>query len=121
MTPPDHSSQALPYPGGRRFRAARSVPRIGGEGGVADRLQARKHRVRMIRRRVVAIAVATFLATSGGIFVQLASGNDPALLKSATPRATAAASTSGSNSTGSSASSGASSSGKATAVTTSAS
>ncbi len=121
MTPPDQSSHALPYPGGRRSKAARSVPRIGGESVVAERLQARKHRVRTIRRRVVAIATATFLATSGGIFVQLATGNDPALLKSATPRTTAAASASGSSSTGSSASSGASSPAKATAVTTSAS
>jgi cytoskeletal protein RodZ len=56
---------------------------------VAERLRARQHRVSVIRRRVVAIAMAMFLASSGGIFVQLVSGNDPALAKSATKTAVA--------------------------------
>jgi len=101
---------------------------------VAERLRARKHRIRAIRRRVVALATAMFLASSGGILVQLVTGNDPALAKAAAAKAAKVASTAGksssSGSTSSSstpgastsgASSGSSSSGTATAVTTSSS
>ena len=127
MTPPDASSHALPFPGaGARGPAPRANPRPAAQGLVAERLQARNRRIKAIRRRVVGIAAAMFLATSGGITLQLVSGNDPALAKSAAKTTTAAstASNSGSTSTastGSSTSSGSSSSGTTTAVTTSAS
>jgi hypothetical protein len=56
-------------------------------------LLARRQRVRLIRRRVVGLATGLFLATTGGILVQLVSGHDPAL---ATGQTTASqASTSG--------------------------
>ena len=45
---------------------------------VAQRLRARERRVSVIRRRVVAIALALFLALWSVIFLQLVSGNDPA-------------------------------------------
>jgi hypothetical protein len=128
MTPPDASSHALPFPGaGARRPAPRANPRpAAAQGLVAERLRARGRRIKTIRRRVVGIAAAMFLATSGGITLQLVSGNDPALAKSAakTTAAASTASTSGSTSTastGSSTSSGSSSSGTTTAVTTSAS
>ena len=100
---------------------------------MAERLRARKRRIRAIRCRVVALATAMFLATSGGVLVQLVTGNDPALAKAAAAKtASATSKSSGSGSTSSSstsktgastsgASSGSSSSGTATAVTTSSS
>jgi hypothetical protein len=51
---------------------------------VAARLRARRERVRAIRRRVAGLAAATFLATSGVIFAQLVTGNDPALARKTT-------------------------------------
>jgi hypothetical protein len=44
-------------------------------------LQQRRLRVRIIRRRVLGAATAIFLASTGGIFVQLVSGHDPALAR----------------------------------------
>lgn len=129
MTPAGASTHALPSPAPRR-QAARPETRPGATGLVAERLQARRHRVAQIRRRVAAIAATTFLATSGGIFVQLATGNDPVLASTAakTATVTTAASTpsgsttntasSGSTSSGTTSSS-SSGSGNATAVTTS--
>lgn len=88
MTPPDSYSQALPHP-----RAGRPTPRVvrqpPAQGLVAQRLRARARRVKVIRRRIVAIASATFLATSTGIMVQLVSGHDPALVRSAAAAKTA--------------------------------
>jgi hypothetical protein len=125
MTPPDTASQTLPLPGRRPARNADSRPST--HGLVAERLQARRRRTTAIRRRVVGIAAALFLAVSGGIFVQLVTGNDPALV-SAAAKTTAVASTpsSGSSSSGAttssgSSNSGSSSSGAPSAVTTSAS
>ena len=120
MTPPDTASHALPLPARRPARSAGSRPST--HGLVAERLQARRRRTTAIRRRVVAIAAAMFLAVSGGIFVQLVTGNDPALV-SAAAKTTPVASTpsSGSTSSGATTSSGSSSSGAPTAVTTSAS
>jgi hypothetical protein len=133
MTPADFSSDARPAPVTGRAKP-RSAAGTGAEGLVAKRLRARKHRIRAIRRRVVALATAMFLASSGGILVQLVTGNDPALAKAAAAKAAKVASTAGksssSGSTSSSstpgastsgASSGSSSSGRATAVTTSSS
>lgn len=45
----------------------------------AERLQARRRRTKVIRKRVVALAVTGFLALWGVIFAQLVSGHDPAL------------------------------------------
>ena len=125
MTPPDASSHALPFPAARPTPRSKAQPTA--SGVVAERLKARQRRVSQIRRRVAAIAAATFLATTGGIFVQLASGNDPALVAAAartaaaTTASTSSGTTSGSSSSSSGSTSGSSSSsstsGKATAVT----
>ena len=42
-------------------------------------LAARRARVRRIRGRIAAAATALFLALFSGLYVQMASGNDPAL------------------------------------------
>lgn len=127
MIPLDFPSRARPFPVARR-QAPRSAGGSGANRVVAERLRSRKRRIRVIRTRVVAIATATFLASSGGILVQLVTGNDPALAKAAKV-ASAAGKSSSSGSTSSSAkssssisgtSSGSSSSGT-TAVTTSSS
>src|SRR5450755_2131402 len=90
MTPADFSSDARPAPVTGRAKP-RSAAGTGAEGLVAKRLRARKHRIRAIRRRVVALATAMFLASSGGILVQLVTGNDPALAKAAAAKAAAKA------------------------------
>lgn len=124
MTPPDASTNALPLRSVRRPASRPAAARV-----VSDQLRARKRRVSQIRRRVAAIATAMFLATSGGIFVQLVTGNDPALATSTAKTATTtAASTasgsaivtasSGSSSSGAGAGSSSSGSGNAGAVTT---
>ncbi len=130
MTAVDPSSYARPVPVARRAMP-RSAAGSGAKGLVAERLRARKHWIRAIRRRVVGFATALFLASSGGILVQLVTGNDPALAKAAAAKAASttgkssssgsslSASTSGSPTSGTS--SGSSSSGTATAVTTSSS
>ena len=43
---------------------------------------ARRRSVRRIRRTVAALAVTLFLATFGGIYVQMVDGHDPALTSS---------------------------------------
>jgi hypothetical protein len=116
MAPPDASTNALPLRSARR-----PVGRPAGTRVVSERLRARERRVSQIRRRVVALATAIFLATSGGIFVQLATGNDPALATSAAQTAataTPAASTSSGSATVT-ASSGSSSSGTVSGSTSS--
>jgi hypothetical protein len=40
-----------------------------------------RHRILRIRRRVAVIAVAVFIALFATIYVQMATGNDPALAK----------------------------------------
>jgi hypothetical protein len=55
-------------------------------------------RARRIRRSVAALAVALFLAAFAGIYVQLATGHDPALVAAAQRRATTAQLTSGTSS-----------------------
>ena len=52
---------------------------------------ARERRIHALRMRVVAIAVALFLAAWAGLFVQLISGHDPALASSTTAVATQSA------------------------------
>ena len=51
-----------------------------------DSLSRRRRRVKLIRKRVVAGAVALFVAVFGGITAQLASGHDPALSASSSTR-----------------------------------
>ena len=53
-----------------------------------DSLSRRRRRVQLIRTRVVAGAVALFVAVFGGITTQLAAGNDPALSSSTAKTAT---------------------------------
>jgi hypothetical protein len=87
-------------------------------------LQARRRRVRLIRRRVVGAATAMFIASTGGILVQLAAGHDPALASTQTTKAhapNASTSVAAASTGASSTSSGFSSTGSATAVTTRAS
>jgi hypothetical protein len=48
----------------------------------------RRRRIQLIRGRVVAGAVALFVALFGGITAQLASGHDPALAKQSTTTST---------------------------------
>jgi hypothetical protein len=48
------------------------------------RLAERRRRIHRIRARVAAAAAATFLAVFSGLYVQMASGHDPALGASAT-------------------------------------
>jgi len=54
----------------------------------SDILKKRRARIRILRRRVVACSVALFLALWIVIFVQLASGHDPALTANADRRTT---------------------------------
>jgi hypothetical protein len=61
------------------------------------RLDARRRRILRIRRTVVALAAALFLAAFSTLYVQLAAGRDPSLSASATRTvATASSGTSGS-------------------------
>jgi hypothetical protein len=64
-----------------------------------ERLSARRRRARAIRRRVAGMSLATFLAASGAVLVQLVTGHDPALAHSTHTAKTAAVT---SHSTGSS-------------------
>jgi hypothetical protein len=47
-------------------------------------MQARRARVRQIRRTVTAIAVTVFIAVFATIYIQMAAGKDPALGSSTT-------------------------------------
>jgi hypothetical protein len=47
-------------------------------------MQARRARVRQIRRTVTAVAVAVFIALFATIYIQMAAGKDPALGSSTT-------------------------------------
>jgi hypothetical protein len=103
----------------------------GRRAAARERLAARRQRVRAIRRRVAGMSLATFLAASGAVLVQLVSGHDPALAHATHAAKTVSASrsadstsTSGSGERSTSRSSSQSSSAAATspsAVTTSAS
>jgi predicted metal-binding membrane protein len=56
----------------------------------ADKRRAREQRMRDLRARVVAVAVALFVAAWAGLFIQLVSGHDPALAGEVAPVAQAA-------------------------------
>lgn len=49
------------------------------------RRRAREQRIRDVRARVVGVAVALFVAVWAGLYIQLVSGNDPALADEPTP------------------------------------
>jgi cytoskeletal protein RodZ len=53
------------------------------------RLEARGRRIRRLRRRVTAVAVAVFVGVFGVMTEQLVTGHDPALAKTATTATTA--------------------------------
>ena len=86
------------------------------------RIEARERRTRMIRRRVAAWSAGLFAAAWLGIAVQLVSGHDPALSKSASASSVSsavnsAASTGSSTGTAQSSSSGGSGSGSSASGT----
>jgi cytoskeletal protein RodZ len=58
-----------------------------------ERLRARRRRIRTLRRRVAAVLAVAFVALWIGIYAQLATGNDPALVASATRKATTSTTT----------------------------
>jgi hypothetical protein len=66
-----------------------------------EKLAARRRRTSKIRNAVTAIAMAMFIALFSVIYVQMASGNDPALGSSVTNQKVAIAKASGSSSTSS--------------------
>ena len=51
----------------------------------ADKRQARVRRIRDLRVQVAAIAVALFICAWAGLYIQLVSGNDPALAGTVAP------------------------------------
>ena len=67
-------------------------------------MQARRARVRQIRRTVTAVAVTVFIALFATIYIQMAVGKDPALGSSASTAQVSETSTSSATSTSSSSS-----------------
>jgi hypothetical protein len=65
-------------------------------------MQARRARVRQIRRIVTAVAVTVFIALFATIYIQMAAGKDPALGSSTTSAQVSATSTSSSDDSSSS-------------------
>jgi hypothetical protein len=51
----------------------------------SDKRQARTQRIRDMRMRIAAIAVALFVTAWAGLYIQLVSGHDPALAGTRTP------------------------------------
>jgi len=101
----------------------RSAARLRARTLARDRRDAMRRRARRIRRSVAGLALALFVASFLTVYVQLASGHDPALVANARRRATASHATisTGESSSGTSASSSGESSeaSSASAVTTS--
>jgi hypothetical protein len=64
------------------------------------RLEAMRRRTRHIRRSVAALALALFVASFAIVYVQLASGHDPALVANARKRAAAVSAASSSTGAG---------------------
>ena len=83
----------------------------------ADTRAARRRRIVLIRRTVLAISLAMFIALFSGLYVQMATGRDPVLGSS--QAAISTGSTKSSSSTSSDDSSASSSSSTPSAVTTS--
>ena len=67
-------------------------------------MQARRARVRQIRRTVTAVAVTVFIAVFATIYIQMAVGKDPALGSSASTAQVSETSTSSATNTSSSSS-----------------
>jgi hypothetical protein len=67
-------------------------------------MQARRARVRQIRRTVTAVAVTVFIALFATIYIQMAAGKDPALGSSTTSAQVSETSTPSATSTSSSSS-----------------
>ena len=127
MTPETTQGYALPMP-----LAPRPAPRP--QRSVSGRMAERRRRLRVLRRRVVALGVAAFVAMWCVMYVQLASGHDPALSTKTASVATATVSnasaattattpsvkqtSSSSGTSGSASSSGTSGSSQASSVTT---
>jgi hypothetical protein len=65
-------------------------------------MQARRARVRQIRRTVTAVAVTVFIALFATIYIQMAAGKDPALGSSTSTAQVSATSTSSSDDSASS-------------------
>jgi hypothetical protein len=65
-------------------------------------MQARRARVRQIRRTVTAVAVALFIAVFATVYIQMAAGKDPALGSSTTTAQVSKTSTPSSTDDGSS-------------------
>jgi uncharacterized membrane protein YgcG len=93
MTPINPNAAALET-GAQFGKPRRERPRQNSSTDGADaktlataRLEARARRIRMIRRRVIAGALALFVATWVFITLQLVTGHDPALAKSSTTSA----------------------------------
>jgi hypothetical protein len=68
-------------------------------GHAQQLLARRREHIRTIRKRAIAGSVAAFVAAWTAIGVQLASGHDPALSKSAQPAAAASSSSTNSSTT----------------------
>jgi cytoskeletal protein RodZ len=66
-----------------------------------ERLRARRRRMTRIRKRVIAIAVVTFALLWGVIFIQLVSGQDPALSQKSAAVTSTTSTSSGSGTTSS--------------------
>ena len=65
---------------------------------VRERLAARQARIARIRKRVVTALVAVFIAAFSTIYVQMASGHDPALRTATKAKSTSVAATTSSSS-----------------------
>lgn len=115
----------------RRASDPRTAEQLSARALARTHREAMRRRARRIRRSVACFAVATFIAAFGTVYVQLASGHDPALVADARRAASAStlsASTSSAkdtstssseSSSGSSSSNSDESSNSASAVTTS--
>jgi len=102
---------ASAHTAGQRHAAAPATGRNDARARASSHRDAIRRRARRIRRSVLTLAVTLFAAAFLVIYVQLASGHDPALVANVEKRAASAGSTSqaSSESTGTSESTGSSS------------
>jgi len=112
LTSPDAAAPALNRPLPPRVRR-RGRTGTDGDDVPSQPLAVRRRRVSLIRRRVIAIALAVFVSLWIAIFAQLVSGHDPALSRHKSTALTSTATSSGSSS------SSGSSGGSVSSVTTS--
>jgi len=101
----------------RRPSMPHSTEQLRARALARDRREAMRRRTRRIRRSVASLAAVLFSTAFLVIYVQLASGHDPALVANA--KRAAASTASSESSSGSTSSSGEESSSGASAVTTS--